>query len=115
MASRYFVNLTKIKAMGLFDFIFGNKKKQIQELMSRGAIIVDVRTQQEWNQGHIKSARHIELPDLKNKIETLRKLNKPIITCCASGMRSAQAAQFLKKNHIEAVNGGGWQSLNKKL
>ncbi|HAB27890.1 MAG TPA: sulfurtransferase, partial [Xanthomarina gelatinilytica] len=38
-----------------------------------------------------------------------------VIACCASGMRSASAASVLNKHGIEAVNGGGWSSLQKKL
>ncbi|HBY69385.1 MAG TPA: sulfurtransferase, partial [Flavobacteriaceae bacterium] len=41
--------------------------------------------------------------------------NKPVITCCASGVRSGNAAKILTNNNIEVVNGGGWKSLQKKL
>jgi rhodanese-related sulfurtransferase len=41
---------------------------------------------------------------------------KPIITCCASGMRSASAKGILKSNGFEDVyNGGGWLSLQNKI
>ena len=45
----------------------------------------------------------------------IKKLNKPVIACCASGMRSSQATSILKKNGIEVINGGGWKSLQSKL
>lgn len=101
--------------MGIFDFIFGIKKRQINELLEKGAIILDVRTQKEWDNGHIKHARHIPLDELKNRIGELKKLKKPVITCCASGARSAKAAEYLNLHNIIATNGGGWLSLNKKL
>ncbi|MEZ4792716.1 MAG: rhodanese-like domain-containing protein [Gelidibacter sp.] len=101
--------------MGIFDFIFGIKKRQLIEFLEKGAIILDVRTQREWDNGHIKSAKHIPLDDLQNHIEELRKLDKPVITCCASGARSAKAAEYLNLNNIIATNGGGWLSLKKKL
>ena len=42
--------------------------------------------------------------------------NKAIITCCASGMRSASAKGILKsKGYTSVYNGGGWSSLNNKL
>ena len=42
--------------------------------------------------------------------------NKPIITCCASGMRSASAKSILKSNGFSQVyNGGGWSSLRNKI
>ena len=101
--------------MGFFDFIFGNKKQQIQEFLDQGAIILDVRTKSEWNNGHIKNAKHVPLDDLKNQVAKLQKMNKPVITCCASGARSGQAAQILNSNNIKATNGGGWLSLQRKL
>ena len=45
----------------------------------------------------------------------IKKLNKPVIACCASGMRSSQATSILKQNGIEAMNGGGWSGLQNKL
>jgi rhodanese-related sulfurtransferase len=42
--------------------------------------------------------------------------NKTVITCCASGMRSASAKSILKSAGYQDVhNGGGWSSLNSKL
>jgi rhodanese-related sulfurtransferase len=42
-------------------------------------------------------------------------MNKPVIVCCRSGMRSGQANSILKNSGIECMNGGGWQSLEGKL
>ncbi|RXJ44543.1 rhodanese-like domain-containing protein [Gelidibacter gilvus] len=101
--------------MGIFDFIFGIKKRQINDLLEKGAIILDVRTQREWDNGHIKNSKHIPLDELKNRVGELKKLNKPVITCCASGARSAKAAEYLNLNNIIATNGGGWLSLKSKI
>ena len=41
---------------------------------------------------------------------------QPVISCCAAGVRSAQAVAFLKNNGIENVyDGGGWKELQHKL
>lgn len=101
--------------MGLLSFLFGNNKNAITALKERDAIILDVRTPNEFKQGAIAGAKNIPLQTLNTKIDYLKKLNKPVITCCASGVRSANAANILKRNNIEALNGGGWQSLQKKL
>ena len=102
--------------MGLFDFLgFGNKSNSIQEFKDKGAVIIDVRSQVEFAGGHIKGAKNIPLNEIRNKIDDIKKLNKPVIACCASGMRSSQATSILKQNGIEAVNGGGWQSLQSKF
>jgi rhodanese-related sulfurtransferase len=52
-------------------------------------------------------------PFFSKKIETIKKWNKPVITCCASGMRSGSAASILKKNGVEAYNAGPWQKADK--
>ncbi|TVZ58794.1 rhodanese-related sulfurtransferase [Flavobacteriaceae bacterium MAR_2010_105] len=101
--------------MGFLDFIFGAKKKQVQEFLDSGAIILDVRTQREWNKGHIENSLHIPIEELKNRINEVKQLNKPVIVCCESGVRSAKAAKFLTLNNIEATNGGGWVSLNNRV
>ena len=101
--------------MGLLDLLFGNKNNMIKDFQTRGAIIIDVRTAKEYSQGAIKGSKNIPLQNIGTKIQEIKKLNKPVITCCASGMRSGSAASILKNNGIEAVNGGGWASLNSKL
>ena len=101
--------------MGFLDFIFGSKKRQVEEFLANGAVILDVRSEREWDAGHIKNAVHIPLDQLNNRVEEVKKLNKPVVTCCASGVRSAKAAKFLNLNNIEATNGGGWVSLSNKL
>jgi phage shock protein E len=102
--------------MGLLGFLgFGNKSNSIKEFKDKGAVIIDVRSQGEFVGGHIKGANNIPLNEIKNKINEIKKLNKPVIVCCASGMRSSQATSILKHNGIDAINGGGWQSLQNKL
>ncbi len=101
--------------MGLLDFLFGNKDNMIKDFKTRDAIIIDVRTIKEFKQGAISGSKNIPLQTIKSKIEDIKKYNKPVITCCASGMRSGSAASILKNNGIEAINGGGWMSLNSKL
>jgi phage shock protein E len=101
--------------MGFLDFIFGAKKRQIKTYLENGAVILDVRTQREWDKGHIEGSKHIPLQDLQNHVNALKQINKPFIVCCQSGVRSAKAAKFLNLNNIEATNGGGWLGLQKKL
>ena len=101
--------------MGIFDFLFKNKQKMIDDFMSRGAIIIDVRTQAEFANGAIKGSKNIPLQVINSKMAQIKKFNKSVITCCASGMRSGSAASFLKQNNIEAMNGGGWASLQGRI
>lgn len=101
--------------MGFFDFIFGTKKRQLEAYINNGAIILDVRTQGEWDNGHIKQAIHIPLSELNNRINEIINISKPFVVCCASGVRSAKAAKFLNLKNIDAINGGAWVSLEGKL
>jgi rhodanese-related sulfurtransferase len=102
--------------MGLLAMLgFGTKTNKIKEFTDKGAVIIDVRTPGEFEGGHIKGSKNIPLNTISSKINEIKKLNKPVIACCASGMRSAQATSVLKQNGIDCVNGGGWQSLESKL
>lgn len=86
------------------------------QLVKDGATIVDVRSKAEYAQGHIKGAKNIPLPNLSTNPNILKDKDKPIITCCASGMRSGSAKNVLRSNGYTNVhNGGGWSSLNNKI
>ncbi len=85
------------------------------QLVKQGAIILDVRSKGEYQSGHIKGSINISVDTLSNNLSQLKK-ETPIITCCASGMRSASAKSILKSNgYTEVYNGGGWSSLQSKI
>jgi rhodanese-related sulfurtransferase len=98
--------------MGLLDlFGLGKKKMMIKELYDNGAIIVDVRSVGEFQMGHVEGSLNIPLDILEGKVDELKKKNKVLLLCCASGMRSGSAARFLKAQGIECMNAGTWSSL----
>lgn len=103
--------LTAIKNM------FGlGPKVDYAKLVKQGAIILDVRSKGEYAGGHIKGSLNISVDTLSNHLDKLKDKNKPIITCCASGMRSASAKSILKsKGYMEVYNGGSWASLRAKI
>jgi phage shock protein E len=85
------------------------------QLVKEGALIIDVRTKAEYQQGHIKGSMNLPLNNLADNLAKLPKA-KPIILCCASGMRSSQARSILKANGFTEVHdGGGWSSLQNKI
>lgn len=94
--------------------LFG-PKVNFSELHKNGAIIIDVRSKGEFASGHIKGATNIPLDKIKSQIQAIKKKNKTVITCCASGMRSGSAKSILASHGIEVHNGGGWRSLQSKL
>ena len=86
------------------------------ELVKNGAIIVDVRTKDEFADGHIKGSVNIPLDQFGNSQNKLKDKTKTIITCCASGARSAGAKSILKSNgYTNVYNGGAWRSLKNKI
>ncbi|MFZ4456958.1 MAG: rhodanese-like domain-containing protein [Bacteroidales bacterium] len=91
-------------------------KVDLAELVKQGAIILDVRTKGEFTGGHIKGSINIAVDALSSNLSKLKDKEKPIITCCASGMRSASAKSILKANGYTNVhNGGSWMSLRNKI
>lgn len=97
--------------------LFGlGPKVDYKTLVKEGAIIVDVRSPGEFSGGNVKGSINIPLDSIKNNLKRLPDKNKVIITCCASGMRSAAAKSVLKASGYTTVhNGGGWTSLYSKL
>jgi len=85
-------------------------------MLANGGVIIDVRSSGEFFGGHIENSLNIPLGDLPEKLDYLKDKNQPIITCCASGIRSAGAAKILSaKGYTNVVNGGGWSNLESKL
>jgi rhodanese-related sulfurtransferase len=97
--------------------LFGLRPKiNYANLVKEGAIIVDVRSKGEFVGGHIKGSLNIPVDQLGSNLHQLKDKNKTIITCCASGMRSASAKSILTSNGYKNVfNGGGWNGLQNKI
>ncbi len=92
------------------------EKTDYAALLKEGAVILDVRSKSEYDGGHIKNSINIPVDQLQKNLSKLKDKKKPIITCCASGMRSASAKSILQNNGYKNVhNGGGWSSLNNKI
>jgi phage shock protein E len=100
--------------LSFFKRFFQQNNQGLEQAFQKGAVIVDVRTKPEYQQGHLEGSKNIPLNEIKLKLETIRKWNKPVITVCRSGSRSAMAKNVLKAAGIEVYNGGAWTSLNRK-
>ena len=101
----------------LIKQLFGlGPKTDYSQLVKNGAIILDVRSKGEYAEGHIKGSINIPVDQLRNNLVKLKDKKKPIITCCASGMRSSSAKSILlNAGYEEVYNGGGWTGLQGKL
>src|SRR5581483_6367377 len=76
------------------------------ELVDAGALLLDVREPYEWQAGHAPHAQHIPLGQLPLRVGELPG-DRPIVTVCRSGHRSAHAATLLAKVGREASNLAG--------
>ena len=90
-------------------------------LMNQGALLVDVRSREEFESGHVIDARHLPQDEVAGAGESLKKYrDKPVIVCCESGMRSGAAARVLKAqgftNVLNLRGGlGAWRTENLPL
>ena len=80
-------------------------------------ILIDVRTDSEWNEGYIETAIHIPLDRILQKIELITKnKDQRIHLYCRSGNRSGKAEQVLQSiGYINARNIGGINEASSKL
>lgn len=98
-----------------FKGLFTKDNSAIVQALEKGAVIIDVRSPHEFGQGHIQGSKNIPVNEIRSKVEMIRKWNKPVITVCLSGGRSAAAKSVLASAGIEVYNGGRWYSLRKLI
>lgn len=75
---------------------------RLEQLASDGALIVDVRTPAEYAAGHIPGARNVPVEQIQATAESWSK-DRAVVVYCATGARSANAAQWLAANGFRAV------------
>ncbi|MFM2017104.1 MAG: hypothetical protein RL007_760 [Bacteroidota bacterium] len=77
--------------------------------------VIDVRTRGEFSGGHVANSINIPLQEIPERINEIKAMQQPLILCCASGGRSAQATMYLQANGIKCEDGGSWLSVNYEL
>jgi rhodanese-related sulfurtransferase len=75
-------------------------------LLADGAILIDVRTDDEWEAGHDPRAQHLELAFLPDSYDALPR-ERTLVFVCRSGIRSRRAAEFVAEKGYSAVNADG--------
>ncbi len=88
-----------------------------QAVQQDGALLLDVRSDLEFEQGHLKGAMHIPHTQIQQRIAELQPWKeKGIVLYCKSGHRAGIAAEVLKSNgFLKIQNGGGYTSLREIL
>lgn len=92
--------------MGFFDFFRPKNINQgIEEYRkTEGAVLLDVRTPEEYSEGHIENSVNIPVQAIDRTGERLSKKDAALFVYCHSGVRSAHAARLLKKMGYTNVN-----------
>jgi len=86
--------------------------KDIKRMIADGAYLVDVRTSQEYEEGHVEGSVNIPVDAVAANLDKFKN-KKNIIVFCRSGSRSANAKQILEDNGIKnVINGGSWEAVN---
>jgi phage shock protein E len=81
---------------------------QAYDMYQKGALFLDVRTQQEWDQGHIAGSILIPLDVLQSRMNELPK-DKDIVVVCLSGARSKEGTTLLRQagfTRVTCMSGG---------
>jgi phage shock protein E len=87
-----------------------------EQLVKEGALILDVRTKEEYKVDHIPASLNISVDQLKHHLDRLPEKEKVIITCCASGLRSRAAKNILQSiGYKHVYNGGSFHALRYKI
>ena len=82
-----------------------------------GAVLLDVRTAEEYAGGHIPGSVNVPLQAILKVQDVIPDKNTPVFTYCASGMRSLQASGYMKKKlgYTAVENIGGIQDYTGEI
>jgi len=98
----------------MFGSLFGKKTDSVITALRDGAIVIDVRSPQEFAGGHVAGSKNIPLQNLGSQLSSFAA-DVPIIFCCASGGRSGAATDAAVRAGLKAINGGPWTSVNRAM
>ncbi|MCI8828402.1 MAG: rhodanese-like domain-containing protein [Ruminiclostridium sp.] len=104
--------------MGFFDFLKGpNIDQGVEEYTATpGAMLLDVRTPQEYQEGRIPGSKNVPLQSLEQVGQLVEKQDTPLFVYCYSGARSRQAAGVLARmGYTNVKNLGGIAAYTGKV
>lgn len=83
-------------------------KKEVISHIKEGALIVDVRSGEEYASGHYANAKNIPVDQVESRLKEFGDKDRKIVVYCRSGGRSSKAKSILEANGFKnIVNGGG--------
>jgi rhodanese-related sulfurtransferase len=84
----------------LAQFVIGGGDRvsghEARELVEGGAVLIDVRTPQEFAAGHIEGAKNIPVQELEQRLDDVGARDGSVVVYCRSGARSKRAARILE-------------------
>jgi phage shock protein E len=96
--------------------VFGLFKNKVKEALQKGAVIIDVRSPHEFDNGKVPGSINIPVDRISASIERIRSMKKPVVIVCESGARSNQAKNILRSAGLNEVHSGGsWSSVLRIL
>ncbi len=104
--------------MGFFEFLMGsNINRGLEEYdETPDALLLDVRTEEEYREGHIPGSRNMPLHSIDRICEVAHSKGTPLYLYCRSGARSGQAAaQLLDMGYTRVRNLGGISAYRGKV
>ncbi|WP_300177119.1 rhodanese-like domain-containing protein [uncultured Aliivibrio sp.] len=100
------VGLSLLLAMASFTSWASERGDKAWDLIEQGALLIDVRTPGEFNQGHLKDAANLPLNTVDTAFANIDK-DTPIVVYCRSGNRSGKAMSYLQQEGFTQVHNGG--------
>jgi phage shock protein E len=79
------------------------RSQKAHELVARGAVLLDVRSTEEFQQGHPPEALNIPVQVLAQRLSEVGPVGTPVVVYCAAGGRSAVAAKLLREGGFPEV------------
>ncbi len=90
-------------------------KTKLKSLLEKGAVLLDVRTLQEYTGRHPEGAVNVPYEEIDGRIQQIQSWKRVIITFSSYGRRSAKAVSKLRRRGIEAIDGGSREDIQKAL
>lgn len=113
MLAKIALVIVVLAAMGYFLFTGRQERisgSEARRLVQSGALLLDVRTPEEFAAGHLAGAVNIPLQTLDRRLAELGPKDRPIVVYCRSGHRSAHAREILRRAGFTAVHDLGAMS-----
>ena len=78
-----------------------------RDLVSRGAVLLDVRTPEEFGDEHLPGALNVPLQELSARLDEIGAKERDVVVYCRSGRRSAEATRMLRQAGFRCVHDMG--------